>query len=512
MAYLSFYRKYRPQTFAELVGQPHIATALTNAIRLGKTVHAYLLTGPRGTGKTTTARILAKALDCEAGPTPEPCGTCEPCRAITDGTALDVLELDAASNRGIDEIRKLRDQVRYTPTALRHKVYILDEAHELTRDASNALLKTLEEPPERTVFILCTTEPHKLLPTIRSRCQRYDFRRVRAEESAACLARIAEQEGLTADGDALLLLARLAEGSLRDAIGLLDQLAVEGEPITVARTVERLGLTEEAAVTEFADAVLTGDWSECMQRLDVLVQAGRDVRYLLEQLTEHFREVLLLRLAPDSGQDFPRSPERLDAMRQQSERASIATLRRILRVLAEAERRFITWGNPRLAFELILLELCQPEETMTATARPDTAASYSAPAEPAPVVVRETPSPLERPPVPDGGPTLEYFQEYWRVLLGEIKERLGPTVVAFLREAEPLEWKDGLLTLAFTGEFHRDAVEDEARKPRIEQTLAELVGGEVRVRGLVRQPADDPVNDAAATVLTVFPGSEVVER
>ncbi len=509
MAYLSLYRKYRPQKFAELAGQAPIATALATAVRLGKTVHAYLFTGPRGTGKTTTARILAKALNCEKGPTPEPCGVCDACKSITEGTALDVLELDAASNRGIDEVRSLREQTRYTPTSLKHKVYILDEAHELTKDAANALLKTLEEPPERTMFILCTTEPHKLLATIRSRCQHYGFRRVRADEVADLLAQIAEKESIRAERDALLLIARLGEGSLRDAIGLLDQLAVDEAPITLARVVDLLGLTEEVTVAQFAETVLAGDWAAAMQQLDALVIAGRDVRYLLEQLTEHFRAALLIKFAPAVAGELPHSPDYLAALRRHAERADQGALRRILKTLAEAEKSFTTWGNPRLAFELTLLEVCQAP---TEAAAP--AADYAPPRRAAaPAVHEDAPAPTlpaaPRAPAPSDGPTLAYFQENWPALLGDIKERLGATAIAFLRDAEPIAWRGQELTLAFTKQFNRDATDKSDRRSRIEATLTDLVGAPVTLRGIVRAP-DAQASDAIAAVLQAFPGSEVV--
>jgi len=506
MAYLSLYRKYRPQTFAELAGQAPIATALSTAVRLGKTVHAYLFTGPRGTGKTTTARILAKALNCEQGPTPAPCGVCDACKSITEGTALDVLELDAASNRGIDEVRSLREQTRYTPTSLTHKVYILDEAHELTKDAANALLKTLEEPPQHTLFILCTTEPHKIIPTIRSRCQHYGFRRVRADEIADLLAQIAEKESIRAERDALLLVARLAEGSLRDAIGLLDQLAVDEEPITLARVVDLLGLTEEVTVAQFAETVIAGDWAAAMQQLDALVTAGRDVRYLLEQLTEHFRAALLIKFAPAVAAELPHSPDYLAALRRDAERADPGALRRILHTLAEAEKSFAVWGNPRLAFELTLLDVCQaPAETPAADYAPPRRAA-------APAVHEEVPAPpppAPRAPAPSDGPTLAYFQDNWGALLGEIKERLGATAIAFLRDAAPIAWRGQELTLAFTKQFNRDAIDKSDRRSRIEGALTEMVGAPVSLRGVVRAP-DAQAGDAIAAVLQAFPGSEVV--
>ena len=243
MAYVALYRQWRPKSFSDLVGQEHVSQTLAQAIETGRVGHAYLFSGPRGTGKTSTAKILAKALNCEAGPTPEPCGVCESCRRVNEGTSLDVFEIDAASNRGIDEIRELRETIQFAPVNGRYKVYIIDEVHMLTAEAFNALLKTLEEPPAQVVFILATTEIHKVPATIQSRCQRYDFKRIAAEVIAARLRYVADQSDIAAEDAALSLIAQGAAGGLRDALSTLDQCATLAESVVTEQLVrDILGL------------------------------------------------------------------------------------------------------------------------------------------------------------------------------------------------------------------------------------------------------------------------------
>ncbi|MDR7602092.1 MAG: DNA polymerase III subunit gamma/tau, partial [Armatimonadota bacterium] len=300
-AHITLYRKWRPGTFEEVVGQERVTRTLQNAIAQGRIVHAYLFSGHRGTGKTTTARILAKALNCVQGPTPHPCGECTQCRTIAEGTSLDVIELDAASNRGIDEIREIRDKVRLLPAQGRYKVYILDEAHMLTDQAENALLKTLEEPPPHAVFVLVTTEPHRLPATILSRCQRFEFRRVPTSLIAQRLRTLAEREGIVIEEEALQWIARSADGALRDAEAILDQLmAWAGDRITGEDVVRLLGTLEEDLVDRVVAALRARDVSSVLRIAAEAVESGRDVRQVLRRLVEHFRDLLVARVAPDA--------------------------------------------------------------------------------------------------------------------------------------------------------------------------------------------------------------------
>lgn len=324
---VALYRQWRPQRFAEVVGQEHVTRTLRYALKKGKVAHALLFAGPRGTGKTSTARILAKALNCGNGPAPEPCNTCPECLAITAGTALDVLEIDAASRRGIDEMRELRERVKLAPVAARHKVYIIDEAHMLTTEAANALLKTLEEPPPRVYFILATTEPHKMPVTILSRCQRFDFRRIAAELITRHLERVLEATGGQATPAALKLIAQAAEGSLRDALGILDQVLALGEGEVEEETVaDLLGKVRLSALEEMAAFLRRGDAAGALRLLQEIDQAGKDITLFVRDLLALLREEMLEHIL--AGKEVaPRLVRCLEELSRALEESRVAALK-----------------------------------------------------------------------------------------------------------------------------------------------------------------------------------------
>jgi len=310
MSYIVLARKWRPSTFEDIAGQGHITRTLQNSLRANRIAHAFLFTGVRGVGKTTAARILAKALNCEQGPTPTPCNQCTHCEEIAKGNSIDVLEIDGASNRGIDEIRQIIENVRYQPAKCRFKIYIIDEVHQVTKDAFNALLKTLEEPPPSVKFILATTEPHRLPETILSRCQRYDFRRIALREIVQRLEEISQKEGLKITRGALLLLAREADGSMRDAQSLLEQVfsysgteAGESAPPEVDERLlqDILGLAERQMLYEMSQSVIRGDAKRCLELVAGCVEQGLDLTRLSKDLVEHFRNLLVARLAGATG-------------------------------------------------------------------------------------------------------------------------------------------------------------------------------------------------------------------
>ena len=359
----ALYRQYRPQDLAHVVGQRHVVQTLTNAIEQGRVRHAYLFAGPRGTGKTSLAKILGKSLNCQAfdAPTTTPCLECESCRTIADGTALDVLELDAASNRGIDDVREIRDRVNQQPVLGRYRVYILDEAHSLTTDAANALLKTLEEPPPHVVFILCTTEPHRLPDTVRGRCQSFAFLRPTPDELLEALRRIADAESIGADDDALRLIARHAGGSFRDAISSLDQLSsASGGAIDSASAQAILGVVDDEVLTQLVDAVNAGDARSALILLDELVEGGQDLSRLIRDLIDRLRVVLLtLELgAPPRSAMLGSTVE--DAVKraatQMTEGAAIALIDGLL----DAEGSLRSGADARLALEILLIKAARP--------------------------------------------------------------------------------------------------------------------------------------------------------
>ncbi len=382
MSYLVLARKWRPQSFDDIAGQGHISRTLQNAIRTNRIAHAYLFTGVRGVGKTTAARILAKALNCERGPTPEPCNQCSHCEEITNGNSIDVLEIDGASNRGIDEIRQIIENVRYQPAKCRFKIYIIDEVHQVTKDAFNALLKTLEEPPPSVKFILATTEPHRLPETILSRCQRFDFRRISLREIVERLADIANKEGLKITNGALVLLAREADGSMRDAQSLLEQVLAFAEPAgdkvgqsTVDEKVlqDILGLAERQILYEISSAVVQGDARRCVELVAAVVVEGRDLCRLSRDLLEHFRNLLVVRLLESgtkkseglaSGQLLDLPDQEVEDLRSQAADLSLETLLDYFDFMAAGDEDVARSAHPRFALETVLVRLATLPKTL----------------------------------------------------------------------------------------------------------------------------------------------------
>ena len=388
MSYLVLARKWRPQRFQDIIGQGRITRILRNAISSSRIAHAYLFTGVRGVGKTTAARILAKALNCEKGPTPDPCNQCSNCSEITAGNSIDVYEIDGASNRGIDEIRQIIENVRYQPAKGRFKIYIIDEVHQVTKDAFNALLKTLEEPPPFVKFILATTEPHRLPETILSRCQRFDFRRIPAREIIQRLSEIAEREDLRITDGALLLLAREAEGSMRDAQSLLEQILsyavpTAGEEKAGAQIDEHLlqdilGIAERRILYDLSAAVIQGNARGCVNLVADVMAQGQDIVRLSRELVEHFRNLLVVRLAQEqkreSKEHEPRSSDvsglldlpdhEIEELRRQVSELPVDTLMDYFRFMAEGDGEVARSYYPRFALETTLVRIATLPKTM----------------------------------------------------------------------------------------------------------------------------------------------------
>src|SRR6184192_3521537 len=357
----ALYRKYRPQSFAEVVGQEAVVRTLSNAIGTDAVRQAYLFAGPRGTGKTSMARILAKCLNCSQGPTTTPDGTCHACRAIAAGTSLDVIEMDAASQRGIDDIREIRDRVVLQPVEGKYKVYILDEAHQLTDAAWNALLKLIEEPPPHLVFVFCTTDLSKVLPTVRSRCQTFVFARPRLPELVRLLRPVADGEGIESPDQALALIARGARGSYRDAVSTLDQLAsaTEGK-ITVQTVLQLLGAVEEEALFRLCDLVVDRDTAGALTFIEELSEQGQDLGRLVVDLLEHLRHLMLVQHMGEVPDSLPVTEETRDRLRAQANQLGEATVIRLVDLLAVAVEDMRQGGDPRLPLELALVKVTRP--------------------------------------------------------------------------------------------------------------------------------------------------------
>jgi DNA polymerase-3 subunit gamma/tau len=358
LEYLVLARKFRPQTFEEVAGQEHVVKTLRNSIAQGRVAHAFLFSGPRGVGKTSVARILSKALNCEKGPTATPCNQCSNCIGITSNSSLDVHEIDGASNRGIDEIRELRENVRFAPASSRYKIYIIDEVHMLTDPAFNALLKTLEEPPAHVIFIFATTESHKIPATILSRCQCYDFRRISLKEIIANLSLVASKEGIKISPIALSWIAEAGDGSMRDAQSIFDQvISYAGLNIKDEDVEESLGLSDRKYLFRLSKAVLRQDAGECLMILEEAYLAGIDMKHFYQILMKHFRNLLLVKIAADGSSSFDIAPEQIENLKKQVQEISRETLQRYVEILIAEEGNFRRSQEPRMKLETIIVKM-----------------------------------------------------------------------------------------------------------------------------------------------------------
>lgn len=539
MTYVSLYRKWRPQTFADVVAQSHVVRTLANALSERRIAHAYLFTGPRGTGKTTIARLLAKGLNCTNGPTPEPCGVCESCKRIADGMAMDVVEIDGASNRGIDEMREVRERVRFAPSEGAYKVYIIDEVHMLTNEAFNALLKVLEEPPAHVVFVFATTEPHRIPGTVTSRCQRFDFRRLSAADATARLAHVAKAEGIDVTEDALALIARYADGSLRDGLSILDQARAYEEQVTASVITDILGVAPREQVEAFATVLAEKDTAAGLALVKQLQAQGRDLRQFLRDAARYLRDVLLYAAAGQQAlQDGP-SDEQLPTMKEHAQKIPKETLLRAIDVLgaAEGEMRLAAQSHLPLEMAIIRLTAGSPSEapaasmqhlevqdllerigrleaeiqrlrTIVATGTPTDVLSQSS----VPATTREadvkgrdlkgtsgsdafsspTPSKPSISPAPSSSVTaapgaadeaLTAVLAQWDNLLEQLRRQKQLTVHAFLREGKPIALTGQTLIIEFPPErsFHKVSLAEPANAKIVEDMLASLLGRNIKI-------------------------------
>ncbi len=502
----ALYRKYRPQDFDEVVGQEDVVRTLRNAISSGQVRQAYIFAGPRGTGKTSLARILAKSLNCAQGPTPTPDKTCHACVAIANGTSLDVIEMDAASQRGIDDIREIRERVVLQPVEGRYKVYILDEAHQLTDAAWNALLKLIEEPPPHLVFVFCTTDLAKVIPTVRSRCQTFLFSRPRLSELVKVLRRDCDGEGIEAPDADLTLIAQSARGSFRDAESTLDQLAAAtGGAITVPAVLQLLGVVEEDALFRLCDLVVDGDTAGALAFVEELSEGGQDIGRLVTDLLEHLRHLLLVQHLGDVPETLPVTEETRDRLRAQANQLGEAAVLRLCDLLAVAVDDMRQGGDPRLPLELALVKVTRPgadlsQESLAyriellerriqaqpspapASAARETLAAASTPA-PTATSTTAAAAPDATPEPEPPALELEQLREAWqRSIVPAVRPR-SIALAAVLVEAHPVALSDDALTLEFPAQadFHRKHAEDPKSVDILRDALYEATGRRLAV-------------------------------
>jgi DNA polymerase III subunit gamma/tau len=519
----ALYRRYRSQTFAEVVGQEHVTRTLKNAIANGQVAHAYLLAGARGIGKTSIARIIAKAVNCPKAKDGDPCDACETCVAIRDGRYLDLIEIDAASNRGIDEMRDLREKVRFAPSMGQYKVYVIDEAHQLTNEAFNALLKTLEEPPPHVIFVLATTESQRIPATIVSRTQRFDLRRIPHQKMVQQLAAIAKSEKWQVEPAALEAISRHAQGSLRDAESILDQVATFAEgKVRVGDVDELLGATDWEEISALFDAIAANDAAKAVGLVRALVDDGRALRLFVRRAMDHMRALVLVRASDTLPETATESIAAV--LRRQAPLFSLDRLAKIAHRLIETEQQLRTGEGTPLPLELALLDLTtstsapsapaskQPAPQSAPTTQPKSASAKTAPSSPEPAprsqavvdlaqrrAQQATPAASAVTAGPIGaaspGVTLQRVRSAWDQLLERAQER-SIAKAAQLVKAEPVAIEGGTIVLAFSDEFARQMWD--RQRPELERDLGELVGTAMRVR-CVKQPAAAATNTQPAT-------------
>ncbi len=441
-------RKWRPKQFDDVVGQEHVTTTLKNAIEQDRLAHAYLFVGPRGIGKTSTARIFAKALNCVKGPTTEPCGKCDNCVEIAEGRSLDVLEVDGASNRGIDEVRELRDTVRYAPARGKFKIYIIDEVHMLTKEAFNALLKTLEEPPSHVKFFFATTEPQKVLPTILSRCQRFDLRRIPANLIVKHLKEIAKKEKVTVDEEALEAIARGAEGGLRDAESALDQLiAFCGGKITEKDVLSVFGLVAHQKLAALTDALIDGETSAALKILKELDEVGKDLQRLLADVLDHFRNLLVMTLGGEGSELVDLPETELELVKKQAQRIDSDAVLRMIDALAAAEGRLRYALSKRILFEIALVKAIKARQMVGIEGVLKKLNELKGNVSTVPNPLPSTPATVRV--ATASSATIEEAWEYAVEHLG----RATPLAKSYLVGTRPLGMKGSVLTIGFDPEF-----------------------------------------------------------
>ncbi|NLK35596.1 MAG: DNA polymerase III subunit gamma/tau [Gracilibacteraceae bacterium] len=530
--YTALYRKWRPQRFEDICGQEHITVTLKNELESSKISHAYLFCGTRGTGKTTTAKLLAKAVNCKAPHEFNPCNECESCISINEGNSIDVYEIDAASNRGIDDIRNLREAIRFTPTLGKYKVYIIDEVHMLTNEAFNALLKTLEEPPEYVLFILATTEPHKLPATVLSRCQRFDFKRISSEKIVERLKVVCKEEGLEAEEDAIRLIARSSDGAMRDALSILDQCAVYGsKKVTHAAVLEVLGIVNNQYLFSISEAVLEESAGKAIKIVDEVAAGGKDISQLIRDLLMHYRNLLMAKVVSNCEDVVDMSREGIEQLKKQSGNYDKNNIIRCINYLSELESEAKWSVNPRILLEVALVKMCRVEEEkslegiLTRISKLEeliSKGSFNSKTVKQPKkvnqeikkgkVVKAIDSDIKE--ASDINPDSGDIIHKWPGFIQEMKVRGKIRLRTYLAMAKLVSAESGIIVLSFEkeGAYSKEALELPANRAVVEEAASQYFGIPIKIKCIIAGEAiDDEEQDNIVKAAIEFAGIDKVE-
>lgn len=508
----ALYRKWRPRLWDEVVGQDHIVSTIRNAIATDRVGHAYIFSGPRGTGKTTTARLLAKAVNCTAEAGDKPCDQCPNCLSVNDGSFIDLIEIDAATNTGVDDVRDLKDRVNFAPNIGKYKIYIIDEVHMFTNNAFNALLKTLEEPPAHAIFILATTDLHKVPPTILSRCQRFEFRRIPVATVVSLLRKNADQEGIDVPDDVLMLIARQSTGSMRDAISLLDQLSSVGRQVTMEEAVNLLGTASNTAITDIMAAIISGDAARGLDLLQAALDSGAEARQLARQMVDHLHNLLLAKNAGTRLVDATREAREVFASqaKQLSTRQILVAMQRFQPLVMDTRKS--SW-HPGIDFELALVETIEDiHQPAVAVATDKPAPEIVQPVKTPPQIRTETPekataskphpvvapsrqqqtqsiteTPRQEPAIPPANPSepdIQAVSASWRKI-AEAVRKYSPGTSGLINSCKPAYIKDGKLFLGFASETLKEKMEKDDHQEFTRRAIKHVTGQDLAIRCIV---------------------------